>query len=54
VVDRILIDTIMVAGVAFIAESLGKVNGMMQNGNVQRYAFFVVLGLSLTLLFVSM
>jgi len=52
VIDRVLIDTLLISGYAMIARFGGMVVRQFQNGNLQRYAFFVLFGLSLTLLLV--
>ncbi|MBN1944626.1 MAG: NADH-quinone oxidoreductase subunit L [Bradymonadales bacterium] len=48
-VDRLLIDTFLVHGVAFAARVTGLVAKKLQNGDVQRYGLFVLLGLGATL-----
>ncbi len=52
-VDRVLIDTLLVGGIAFVSRSAGQIVRQLQNGDVQRYAFFIVFGLSLVLLMLS-
>ena len=52
VVDRVFIDAIMVEGTAFLARSGGRIVRIFQNGDVQRYAFFIIFGLSITLFIV--
>ena len=49
VVDRFFIDTLMVGGIAYMSQATGWVVRQLQNGDVQRYAFFMVFGLSLML-----
>jgi NADH-quinone oxidoreductase subunit L len=49
VVDRFLIDTLLVGGVAFLVRGGGLVLRQLQSGDVQRYAFFILFGLTLTL-----
>ena len=48
-VDRFFIDTLMVGGIAYFSQATGWVVRQLQNGDVQRYAFFIVFGLSLML-----
>ena len=50
VVDRFLIDQLMVGGLGFVSRSMGYIVRQFQNGDVQRYAFFVVFGLCLILI----
>ena len=50
-IDRVLVDTLLVEGFAGIARFGGLLVRHFQNGDLQRYAFFVLFGLSVTLLF---
>jgi NADH-quinone oxidoreductase subunit L len=52
VVDRLLIDTVLVHGFAALGSFGGRLVRMFQNGDVQRYAFFILFGLSLMILLV--
>ncbi len=45
VVDEVLIDLLLVNGAAWVMESMGAIGKRLQDGNVQRYAGYVVLGL---------
>ena len=49
-VDVLLIDTVLVNGVGWLAESFGAVGRRLQSGNVQRYAAYIVFGLGAILL----
>jgi len=49
VVDRLIVDTMLVGGIAFLAKGFGLIARQLQNGDVQRYAFFVVFGLTMAL-----
>ena len=52
IVDSIIIDKILVDGSALCVKTFGSFFRRIQNGNVQRYVAFIVLGLAFTLLFV--
>jgi len=47
VVDEVLIDLLLVNGTAWLVESLGAVGKRVQDGNVQRYAGYIVIGLGI-------
>jgi NADH-quinone oxidoreductase subunit L len=49
VVDRVLVDTLMVEGFGAVGRAGGLLVRQLQNGDVQRYAFFILFGLSLIL-----
>ena len=52
IVDALIIDKIMVDGSALSVATFGRFLRRLQNGNVQRYVTFIVIGLGLMLLFI--
>jgi hypothetical protein len=53
VIDVFIIDQILVQGTAYVASFLGAVLKQFQNGDVQRYAAYIIVALGLIFLLLT-